>query len=220
MTILPQDADYLLDRLNRLIQWERWDENREDYKTCNAPRSVAATLLARRGHWQARPLVAVVNAPTLRPDGSLLDQPGYDAATGLLFVNTAVVFEPIPPNPTRAQAAEALAFLKNEVLIGFPFAAAHDRSAALSALLTACVRHALKTAPMHTFSAPVMASGKSLLADVAALVATGHPATIMSYTPDGDEMRKRVLSVLMQGDLVINLDNIEEPLASQTLCSV
>ncbi len=33
-------------------------------------------------------------------------------------------------------------------------------------------------------------------------------------------MRKRVLSVLMQGDLVVNLDNIEEPLASQTLCSV
>lgn len=220
VVILSQDIDYLLDRINRLIQWERWDDNKEDYKTCNAPRVVATTLLARRGHWQTRPLVAVVNAPTLRPDGSLLDQPGYDAATGLLFANNAVEFEPIPPNPTRAQAAEALAFLKQEVLSGFPFAASHDRSAALSAILTACVRHALKTAPMHTFSAPVMASEKSLLADVVALVATGHPATIMSYTPDGDEMRKRVLSVLMQGDLVVNLDNIEEPLASQTLCSV
>ena len=42
----------------------------------------------------------------------------------------------------------------------------------------------------------------------------------MSFTPDGDEMRKRILAVLMQGDLVVNLDNIEEPLANQTLCSV
>ena len=106
------------------------------------------------------------------------------------------------------------------MLSGFPFAAPHDRSAALSAILTACVRHSLKTAPMHTFNAPVMASGKSLLADVVALISTGHPATVMSHTPDGDEMRKRVLSVLMQGDLVVNLDNIEEPLSSQTLCSV
>jgi len=29
-----------------------------------------------------------------------------------------------------------------------------------------------------------------------------------------------ILSVLMQGDLVVNLDNVEEPLSSQTLCTV
>ena len=218
--ILNQDADYLLDRLNRLICWQRWNQRLEKNMQCDAPRIVATTLLARRGHWKAKPLVAVINSPTLRPDGSILDQPGYDEATGLLFVNNAVEFESIPQNPTREQALAALAFLKDEVLIGFPFKADHDRSAALSAILTATVRHALKAAPMHTFNAPVMASGKSLLADVAALIATGHPATIMSFTPDGDEMRKRILSVLMQGDLVVNLDNIEEPLANQTLCSV
>ena len=218
--ILPMDTDYLLDRLNRLIGWERWNEDKEDYVPCNAPRTVASTLLARRGLWKAQPLVAAINAPTLRPDGSILDQPGYDAATGLLFVNTAVDFPPIPQQPTLEHAKAALAFIIKEVLAGFPFAAPHDRSAALSAILTAMVRHGLKNAPMHTFNAPVMASGKSLLADVVALVATGHPATVMSYTPDGDEMRKRVLSVLMQGDLVVNLDNVEEPLASQTLCSV
>jgi|APTNR8051073442_1049403.scaffolds.fasta_scaffold05494_2 putative DNA primase/helicase len=218
--ILNQDVDYLLDRLNRRINWERWNEEKEDFVACNAPRTVASTLLARRGLWKAQPLVAAINAPTLRPDGSILDKPGYDAATGLLFVNTAVEFLPIPQQPTYEHAKAALAFLFDEVLSGFPFAAAHDRSAALSASLTAMVRHGLKNAPMHTFTAPVMASGKSLLADVVAMVATGHSATVMSYTPDGDEMRKRILSVLMQGDLVVNLDNVEEPLSSQTLCTV
>ena len=218
--ILNQDTDYLLDRLNRLISWERWNMDREEYVPCNAPRTVASTMLARRGMWNAQPLVAAINAPTLRPDGSILDAPGYDAATGLLFVNTAVDFPPIPEAPSRKQAEAALAFIFDEVLSGFPFAAPHDRAAALSAIFTGCIRHSLKNAPMHTFNAPVMASGKSLLADVVALIATGHPATVMSYTPDGDEMRKRVLSVLMQGDLVVNLDNVEEPLASQTLCSV
>lgn len=218
--ILNIDVDYLLDRLNRRINWERWNEEKEDFVACNAPRTVASTLLARRGLWKAQPLVAAINAPTLRPDGSILDQPGYDAATGLLFVNTAVEFLPIPQQPTYEHAKAALALLYQEVLSGFPFAAAHDRSAALSAILTALVRHGLKNVPMHIFNAPVMASGKSLLADVVAMMATGHPATVMSYTPDGDEMRKRILSVLMQGDLVVNLDNVEEPLSSQTLCTV
>lgn len=218
--ILNMDVDYLLDRLNRRINWERWNEEKEDFVACNAPRTVASTLLARRGLWKAQPLVAAINAPTLRPDGSVLDQPGYDAATGLLFVNTAVEFLPIPQQPTYEHAQAALAFLFNEVLSGFPFAAPHDRSAALSALFTAMVRHGLKNAPMHLFNAPVMATGKSLLADCVAMMATGHPATVMSYTPDGDEMRKRILSVLMQGDLVVNLDNVEEPLSSQTLCTV
>ena len=144
VVILNLDVDYLLDRLNRLIYWERWDKKQEQFVQCDAPRPVATTLLARRGHWKAKPLVAVVNSPTLRPDGSILDSPGYDAATGLLFVNTAIEFEPIPQHPTRAQALDALAFLKNEVIGGFPFAQDHDRSAALSAMLTATVRHALK----------------------------------------------------------------------------
>lgn len=65
-----------------------------------------------------------------------------------------------------------------------------------------------------------MASGKSLLADVVSLFATGRPATVMSFTSDPEEMRKRVLTVLLSGDAVINIDNIEEPLQSQTLCSV
>lgn len=45
--ILTADQDYLLDRLNRLVAFERWDERREAYKKCNAPRNVATTLLAR-----------------------------------------------------------------------------------------------------------------------------------------------------------------------------
>lgn len=220
LIILPIDAEYLVERLNRLVRWERWDERAKEIKVCNAPRSVANALLARRGLWLAQPLVAVISAPTLRPDGSILDKTGYDAATGLMLHGNGTTFEPIPENPTRQDALDALDFIKREVLSGFPFVADHDLSSALSAILTATVRHSLRTAPLHPFSAPVMASGKSLLADVVSLVATGAPATVMSFSDDPDEMRKRTLSVLMQGDAVINLDNISGPLRSDTLCTV
>ena len=59
--ILNQDADYLLDRLNRLISWLRWNEDKGDYVPCNAPRTVANTLLARRGLWKAQPLLSLIH---------------------------------------------------------------------------------------------------------------------------------------------------------------
>ena len=218
-SILLLDTEHLLDRINRLIHFERWSDRKNDYARCHAPRAAATALLARVGEWLFPALSGVVNAPTLRPDGSLLDQPGYDPATGLLFEAQGVVFPQIPEHPTRAQAEAALTFIGQEVLAGFPFAEPSDRAAALSALLTALIRPALRTAPMHTFDAPHPGSGKSLLADVVALVATGNTAKVMSFTRDPEEMRKRVLSVLLQGAAVVNLDNLEEPLQGAALCS-
>ncbi len=214
------DAEHLLDRLNRHVRWQRWSIRKNAWAVCNAPRTVANTLLARAGCWQFNSLIGVVTAPTLRPDGSVIDRPGYDPATGLLFVPHGVIFPDIPPRPTREQGRAALDFLLQDVLSGFPFAEPHDRSAALSAILTACVRHSLRSAPLHAFEAPRAGSGKSLLADTVSLIATGATATVMVFTPDPEELRKRILAVLMQGDSVINLDNIEGPLHGESLCTV
>lgn len=217
--ILPMDVDYLIDRLNRLVEWQTTKPNGE-VVLANTPRLVATSLLARAGEWKAQPLIAAINAPTIRPDGTLLDREGYDAKTGLLFANVSgLPYPTIPTNPTKEQAQSALALLK-DVISGFPFAQEYDRSAALAAIMTATARHSMKNAPMFPFSAPRMASGKSLLADVVALIATGRPATVMSFTADQDEMRKRVMTILMSGDAVVNIDNVEEPLASAILCSV
>lgn len=218
--IAPLDTDALLDRLNKHIRWQRWSERRTDWVACNAPRSVAAMLLSRYGAWRFHPLVGVITAPTLRPDGSVIDRPGYDAATGLLLAAHNVTYPAIPSKPTREQGRAALDLLLNEVLSGFPFAEPHDQSAALSAILTACVRHSLQFAPLHAFDAPRAASGKSLLADTAALIATGATATVMSFPPEPDELRKRIMAVLLQGDSIINLDNLEEPLKGDSLCTV
>ena len=218
--ILPLEPEHLLDRINRLIHFERWSDKKADYARCHAPRAAVAALLARVGEWQFPVLSGVVNAPTLRPDGSLLDQPGYDPATGLLFEAHHVQFPAIPEHPSRSQAEAALNFITQEVISGFPFAEPSDRAAALSALLSALIRPALRTAPLHTFDAPHPGSGKSLLADVVALVATGNTAKVMTFTSDPEEMRKRILSILLQGAAVVNLDNLEEPLQGAALCSV
>ena len=160
----------------------------------------------------------MITAPTLRPDGSILDRPGYDEDTGLLFVESQP-FPTIPERPDHKQGRAALDFLLQQVLSGFTFAAPHDQAAALSAILTAMVRSSLRTAPMHVFSAPLKGSGKSLLANIVGMIATGRPATTMVFTADPEEQRKRVLTILMSGDQVLCLDNLEAVLSGEAFCT-
>jgi len=64
------------------------------------PPTWTVEAVATLGTWKGiRPLEGIVEAPTLRPDGSLIDQPGYDSDTGLWFVPSEV-FPSIPDNPT------------------------------------------------------------------------------------------------------------------------
>lgn len=213
------DVEHLLDRLGRHINWVRWDQRTKADVPTNAPRSVALTLLERDGEWKFPVLVGVITTPTLRPDGSLLDKPGYDEITGLLYVERQPV-PPIPTHPSREEARQALDFLANEILAGFPFLEPYHRSAALSALLSVTVRHTLRHTPLHAFTAPKAGSGKSLLANCVALLGTGRPAAVLSLSEDQGEMNKAITSLLMQGDAVVNLDNIErgEALAGREIC--
>lgn len=230
ITITPLDRDATLDKLNRLIYWEKWNEKANDYKRCHAPAAIAQTLLARSGAWNFPALIGVVSAPTLRPDGSILNQSGYDKDTGLFLDTQSEDFPPIPTDPTREQGQAALRFLNDELFNrpclnstrpedqGFSFTESSDRSAALAAVLTALVRFSLPTAPLFLIKATRAGSAKSLLADIPALVSTGRPATIFDLGVDPDEAEKRMLSVLMAGDSVVNLDNLEVPLGGATLC--
>lgn len=53
-----------------------------------------------------RPLAGIIESPILRPDGTILNPPGYDAATGFLHEPAGPV-PSIPDSPTRADAMAA-----------------------------------------------------------------------------------------------------------------
>ncbi len=82
----------------------KFDARVNDDVVTNPPTWLVKTLQQRIGHFRFDILTAIINAPTLRPDGSLLDMPGYDDATGLFFDPRGVVFPKIPENPTRRDA--------------------------------------------------------------------------------------------------------------------
>lgn len=207
-TIKEVTETWLLNQLDRRIEFEKWDGRSEDFKRCHAPKEIAQRLLHNAGSWKFPTLTGIITAPTLRPDGSILDQPGYDAATGLFFIQEQP-FPTIPESPSKADGRAALDLILREVLAGFPFVEACHRSAALSAVLSVNVRHALRHTPLHAFTAPKAGSGKSLLADCVAMIGTGHPSAILALDDDQVEMNKAITAILMQGDAVVNLDNIE-----------
>jgi hypothetical protein len=73
---------------------------------------------------------------------------------------------------------------------------------------------------MFGFTAPTMGSGKSLLADVVSLIATGRDAAVMSQARSGEEDQKRLLSILLHGDPIIVIDNVERDIFGDALCSI
>ncbi|MFN0007025.1 MAG: bifunctional DNA primase/polymerase [Planctomycetota bacterium] len=221
LLLRPVTLPYLIERFTIAAEWVRvravGNEIVEENVDC--PTIVAQTYLAREGHWKAPVLLGVIEAPTLRPDGSILATPGYDPETCLLFDPGSTQFEPIPEEPTLEDARAALCELL-EILKGFAWVAPSDRAAALAAILTALIRRSIRTAPLSGFRAPTMASGKSLLADIVSMIATGRVCSVMSQGKDEDEERKRILAILIEGEPVACIDNIERPLGGPDLCSV
>ncbi|MFM0089021.1 hypothetical protein PQR46_19100 [Paraburkholderia sediminicola] len=152
-------------------------------------------------------LNAVISAPTLRPDGTPLDVPGYDLKTGLLLQVDRDSDITVPRCPTEEQARKALQKLWYP-FERFPFVDEYARAAHLSALLTAAIRPAVPTSPAFGYDAPTQGSGKTLLADCVALLTTGIKPDVFPPLNDDAEMRKRLFSSLLAGDGVIVLDNI------------
>jgi len=163
-----------------------------------------------------RELRGVVVAPTLRPDGSVLQEEGYDAATKLLY-KPAEDFPSVPLNPSREDAQKAAGELL-DVVADFPFVDDADRSAWLALVLTQIARPAVDgCAPMFTVSANNRGSGKSLVSDAASLIAYGKTAARKAYPKTDDECRKVITSVAIEALPSVLLDNIDRQLGGASL---
>ncbi len=209
----------LVEVMTKSANWEKLDSRSGKYVPSDAPLKVAMTYQQRIGKWKVPVLSGVINAPTLRPDGSVLDQPGYDASTGLLLVETEVFYPPIPAAPTQYEALLALGVLEG-LLDGFPFVDTCSKAVALSCILSACIRRSLPTAPLHGFTAPAPGSGKSYLVDIVCLISSGREAAVMAQGRTSEELEKRLGAMLLAGDPVIAIDNCDVPVGGDFLCAI
>jgi hypothetical protein len=181
------------------------------------PAAVVKDILAL-GEWNFPGLNGVVEVPVLTPDGRIIDQPGYDAESRLFYWPAKdLKVPPLPEHPTAKDVEGALATL-DEALGEFPYDSPASKANAIATLLTPVVRPAIKgPVPLALLDAPQQGSGKSLLASVIGLVATGRPTAMMAATDSEEEWRKRITATLRSGASVITIDNLEGQLKSPSL---
>lgn len=197
----------LRQRLSVRADWVHYDARRKGWEPALPPGWAADCLLGAAS--PTSPLLdSVVPAPTLRPDGSVLSAPGYDASTALYLAPHGLQLD-IPDKPDIGHARDALDSL-DALLADFPFESPTHRSAMLAAILTACVRSAIQgPCPLTLISGNAPGTGKSLLADVVSTIALGRPAPRMAVSAEDDEMRKRITTIAVTGLRLVLLDNVD-----------
>jgi hypothetical protein len=70
LRLIPVGINYLIERLTRLIDFQRFDARSGEFVSIDCPEKVAATYLEHVGVWRLPKLVAITTCPVLRPDGA------------------------------------------------------------------------------------------------------------------------------------------------------
>ncbi len=183
------------------------------------PPAICKSVLSLGTQRELKKLSGVITAPTLRPDGTVVDLAGYDPQTQLLF-DSPDEPQSVPTFPTQSQALAALEQLWHP-FTDFPFCGPLDRAVHLAALLTTVVRASLPASPGFAYDAPIQGSGKTLLARCVGVLVQGNDPSVWPHTAgrDDEEIRKRVFTVLRTGSRVLIWDNVVGSFDSPAMAS-
>jgi len=182
--------------------------NAETYpEEVTPPQGVLAAALAPKEWPQLRPLFGIVGAPVLRPDGSLLQTPGYDAAT-CLYLASKVPLDPVPDRPTARQVTAARDFLFVTFLGDFPWVTAADKANYIALLVTPILRGFLRTLiPFGVVTSTMPGSGKTILTCGLGML---YGQRVLTWTNSDEELRKAITSVLADPEGTVIFDNLAE----------
>ena len=167
-----------------------------------------------------RPLGGVVHAPTVRADGTLLTEPGYDESTSLLFlppIGERVEAVPEIPSESDVQtASKTLAYMLQD----FSFVSESDKANYVGLLMTPLLRN-MAPAPykLGIIEAHQPGSGKTFLARA---MITVHGGIFRSEFPYDDvELAKSVTSIrdMTPGPVVV-FDNAAGTIKSPVLAGL
>lgn len=197
----------LVDRVSEHARCMRFDSRHERWKHVTPPKA-SVQAVAERGQWKhVRPITGIVESPSMRPDGTVIQKPGYDVATGYLYAPNAF-FSPVAESPTHSHAVSAYTDLL-EPFRQFPYVNDSHQAATVAALLTLIARPAIwGSIPCWLFDASSPRSGKSLQVDVITTIATGRQASRTTYPDTDDELEKILAGYALDGAAIVNFDNV------------
>jgi hypothetical protein len=158
------------------------------------------------------PLEAVIRTPVFGCDGSLIVEPGYHQKDRVwLDHDSTLQLARLSTAPTQQEIRAASDLLRNEVLVDFQFSDPSDRAHAVAAMLLPFLRRMIEgPTPLHLIEAPSVGSGKGLLANVVAIIATGAGCECRTLPEDDDEIRKMITAELLKARPIVLLDNAND----------
>ncbi len=182
------------------------------------PREAVAAIHTAAGWPGVPPVKNLVTAPVLRPDGTVLNTPGYDPFTWLYYApHPELVVPDIPESPTDEDikvAWEILYFAFG----GFPFSTAADKANAYGFAITPAVRQAItNNSQLLLVDGPDKGIGKDLLIETVANIHTGRDPSLMGAPSFEEEWRKQITSKLSGGAQIIQIGNVRGILSSTSL---
>ncbi|MEO8904393.1 MAG: hypothetical protein ABI627_22985 [Polyangiaceae bacterium] len=216
---------HLRDQISRLCSFVRVKKSKtegEETEETETPAHVPDWLvraISQRGAWGIRPFVGLLEAPSIDAHGRIIQDPGYDAATGYVLIPSEE-FPRVPDAPTQADAARALAELA-EVFCDFPFVSAADAMTPIAAILALIGRPAIGGAvPAFLVDASTAGSGKGLCTNVVSTVARGREASPVTFPKNEEELEKILSSYALRGAAIIDFDNLTGPFCGAPLDKV
>lgn len=185
----------LLGVLNKHLEFYFVDSDGEGGEFRPLPPAYANTWLNRDDLLGKLPKITMfTNNPVFAPDWKLVE-PGYNASSGIYYSGA-----PIAPREGREYL--------DRLLADFCFKAPADRANYIAMLLTAvCVPHFIGAKPAALFNGNQPGIGKSILAQIIAILRDGHTVGTISYNPNDEEFEKRFGSVVRRGVTTLIIDN-------------
>ncbi len=205
----------LIDRYMKLYRWNvKKDENVWTYKNCT--KDWSGLVLDEAGTTPlVRNLKVLVNYPVYDPDWHLC-RPGWQGCG---------VFYDEPEELMGFQSERdpiVIDHVLRDLVVDFPWRDESSMQNFFGLLLTPIVRTAINgNVPMHLIGAPVWRTGKSILVEqVLGGVILGEETPVLQLAKQDEENDKRILALLMRGDLIVHLDNLRGHIDSSALASL
>ncbi|SMF94593.1 CHC2 zinc finger [Methylomagnum ishizawai] len=231
LTLVPVNVGWLRRRMQVACKFMSWNSRAESWLPCNLPKEYAESYIDGN-EWMVPVLRAVVEAPVLRPDGSIMSRPGFDPKTGIYLASD--VKWKLPPARTKGEKIDpgtdtAVQWARaqfEDLFNPFKPEAGADIAVLITAVLTGLVKTMCGPAPGFIITAPVFGSGKGKLADIIGIILTGRTVPMMTMPVDSKgkadekEFKKALFATLLGGERIVCIDEVNRTLASPTLDSM
>ncbi len=179
--------------LNQHVEFYFVDGEAGEYKPF--PPAYANTWLNHHVERARLPTIKLFTHNPVFADDWRLVAPGFDAPSGIYYAGPAVA--------TRSDTAHLDALLED-----FCFKSPADRTNYLGVLLTALLMpRFIGSKPAALFNGNQPELGKSILAQIIAILRDGQTTETASYNPNDEEFEKRLGAIVRRGVTTVIIDN-------------